>query len=96
VTIDLEAGVRIAWAADGFELIHVQARWRPREELEIFARSVADAALYNRTLGELRTALSREFPGLFELETARHDDRAARLIVRFHPPPGRPNPDPHV
>ncbi|CAN5749251.1 hypothetical protein BH20CHL5_BH20CHL5_01330 [soil metagenome] len=96
MTPDLEAGARIAWAADGFELIHVQARWRSREELEGFARGVADAALFNRTLPELRTALRRAYPGLFELETARHGVDGARVIVRFHPPPGQPNPDPHL
>ncbi|MDQ3552801.1 MAG: hypothetical protein M3395_00105 [Chloroflexota bacterium] len=96
MTPDLEAGVRIAWAADGFELIHVQARWRSREELAGFARGVADAALFNRTLPELRTALRREFPGLFELETVRTGVDGARVIVRFHPPPGQPNPDPHL
>ncbi len=96
MTPDLEAGVRIAWAADGFDLIHVQARWRSREELQEFARGVADAALFNRTLSELRTALRREFPGLFELETTRHGLGGARVIVRFHPPPGQPNPDPYV
>ncbi len=82
--------MRIAWTADGFDLIHVQARWRSRDELDRFARGVADAALFNRTLVELRTALRREFPGLFELETARDDGRGTRVIVRFHPPPGEP------
>jgi len=96
VTPDLEAGVRIAWSADGFELIHVQARWRSREELDHFARGVADVALFHRTLPELRTALRGEFPGQFELETAGNDGRGARVIVRFHPPPGEPNPDPYV
>ncbi|MBA3307861.1 MAG: hypothetical protein H0T04_04155 [Chloroflexi bacterium] len=96
MTPDLEPCVRIAWTADGFDLIHVQARWRSRDELDRFARGVADAALINRTLVELRTALRREFPGLFELETARDDGRGTRVIVRFHPPPGEPNPDPYV
>ncbi|MDQ3492864.1 MAG: hypothetical protein M3452_06340 [Chloroflexota bacterium] len=96
MTPDVEAGVRIAWTADGFDLIHVQARWRSREELEGFARGVADAALFNRTLPELRTALRREFHGLFELETAQHGPDGARVIIRFHPPPGQPNPDPYV
>lgn len=96
VTPDLEAGVRIAWSADGFDLIQVQARWRSREEFETFARGVADAALFNRTLPELRSALRREFPGLFDLETIRHGADGARVMVRFHPPPGRPNPDPHL
>ena len=96
VTPELEAGMRIAWAADGYDLIHVQARWRSREELERFARGVADAALFNRTLPELRTALRREFPGLFELETVRRGLEGAWVIIRFHPPPGQPNPDPYV
>lgn len=96
VTPDLEAGVRIAWSADGFDLIHVQARWRTREELDRFARGVADAALFNRTVSELNTALRREFPGLFELETAANDGRGARIVVRFHPPPGEPNADPYI
>ncbi len=96
MTPDLEAGVRIAWSAEGYEFIHVQARWRSPEELEGFARAVADVALFNRTVADLRTALRREFPGSFELETAGSDGRGARIIVRFHPPPGEPNPDPYL
>lgn len=96
VTPDLEPGVRIAWSADGFEAIHVQVRWRSRAELEEFARGVADAALFNRSVAELRSALRRAYPGLFELEVSHHDGRGPRLTVRFLPPPGEPNPDPYI
>lgn len=93
VSIDLSGAVRIAWDAEGLQSVHVIARWRTRTELERYAQAVADAALLNRTLADLRTALRRLFPGAFDLEVIRHDERDPRVVVRFHPPRGEPNPD---
>jgi len=93
MSIDLDGGARIAWAADGFRSIHILARWRTRSELDAFARGVADAALVNRSLAELRTALRKTFPGRFDLETFEHDEADPHVVVRFHPPRGEPNPD---
>lgn len=90
---EIEGGVRIAWSAEGFEEIHVVAPRRTTRESDAYARGVADAALMNRTVADLRTALRREFPGEFDLLAVPHDVRGPKVIVRFHPPPGDPNPD---
>jgi hypothetical protein len=90
-----DGSVRIAWQADGFEAIDVYARWRSRSELERFAREVADAALFNRTVRELHHALRTSHPGEFELVPYPHDRAAPRVVVRLNPPRGEPNPDPY-
>ncbi len=95
MTLEMDGSMRIAWSADGFDAIHVYARWRPREDLEAYARGVADAALFNRSLSDLRIALRHAYPGAFDLEAVRHGRSEPRVIVRFHPPRGRPNPDPY-
>jgi len=89
-----DGSVHIAWSADGFEAILVRARFRPRQQLEAFASGVADVALLERSLPDLRRALRSRFPGAFDLIT--HEPAAApwQVIVSFHPPPGEPNPDP--
>jgi hypothetical protein len=91
--IEPDGSVRIAWSADGFEAIQVLARFRAREELEAFARDVADAALLNRSLPDLRVALRTRFPGQFDLTTREPRDAEWRVVVSFHPPKGEPNPD---
>ena len=90
----MDGSVRIAWEADGFLAIDVYARWRPRAELAAFVRDVADAALVNRTVADLGRALRKVHPGEFDLVPYPHDRAGARIAVRFHPPPGEPNPDP--
>jgi len=89
----LDGAVRIAWVADGFRTIDVYGRWRDPAEVHSFARDVADIALLNRTVAELRSALRRAHPGEFELVTHPHDAAGPRVIVRLNPPPGQPNPD---
>ena len=91
----MDGSVRIAWEADGFGAIDVYARWRSRAELAAFARDVADAALFNRTVADLRSALRREHPGEFDLLAEAHERSGPRVVVRFHPPRGEPNPDPY-
>jgi hypothetical protein len=91
----MDGSVRIAWEADGYSAIDVYARWRPRAELAAFARDVADAALVNRTLADLRVALRREHPGEFELVPYPHERSGPRVVVRLNPPRGEPNPDPY-
>jgi len=86
--------IRIAWHADGFEAIVVRARFRPSSEVEGFAKDVADLALLERTLPDLRSALRKRFPGRFELITDEPVSEPGRVIISFHPPPGEPNPDP--
>ncbi len=93
MTVELRDGIRIAWSADGFDSIHVLARRRTRTELEGYARGVADAALLNRSLADLRRALREAFPAAFDMETAAHDEADPHVVVRFHPPRGEPNPD---
>jgi hypothetical protein len=88
-----DGSVRIAWSADGFESIQVVARFRPRDELEEFARAVADAALVNRSVRDLRVALRERYPGAFDLTTREPRDAGWRVVVSFHPPKGEPNPD---
>lgn len=89
-----DGSIRIAWQAERYDAIHVRARFRPREELDGFAREVADVALLERTLADLRTALRARFPGAFDLVTQESVSRPWKVIVSFHPPPGEPNPDP--
>ncbi len=89
-----DGSIRIAWQADGFEAIFVRARFRPRVELDEFARSVADVALLERTLHDLRTALRQRYPGAFDLITDEPVSAPWRVIISFHPPRGEPNPDP--
>jgi len=89
-----DGSIRIAWHADGFEAIFVRARFRPAPELDDLAKGVADLALLERTLSDLRTALRNRHPGEFDLVTDEPIDALGRVIVSFHPPPGEPNPDP--
>jgi hypothetical protein len=89
-----DGSIRIAWQADGFEAIFVRARFRPARELDGFARTVADVALLERTLSDLRNTLRKHYPGQFDLLTDEPVARPGRVIISFHPPPGEPNPDP--
>jgi hypothetical protein len=89
-----DGSIRIAWQADGFEAIFVRARFRPSTELAAFAIGVADLALLERTLSDLRTALRKQYPGEFDLLTDEPVSAPNRVIVSFHPPRGEPNPDP--
>lgn len=89
-----DGSIRIAWQADGFEAILVRARFRPAGELHDFAKVVADVALLERTLPDLRTALRSRYPGEFDLVTDEPVSTPGRVIVTFHPPRGEPNPDP--
>jgi len=93
VLIEPDGSVRIAWQADGFEAIHVIARFRDRAELETYARGVADAALFERTLHDLRVALRAAFPGAFELSTREPAGGPSRVVITFLPPrrAGRPD-----
>jgi hypothetical protein len=93
VLIEPDGSVRIAWDADGYSAIHVQARFRDREELEAFARGVADAALFERTLPHLRTALRAAYPGMFDLTTRQPASGPWRVVVDFHPPRREGRPD---
>jgi hypothetical protein len=88
----MDGSRRIAWAADGFDAIDVYARWRGAQELDAFARAVADVALLDRTVNDLRTALRQRFPGQFDLVVDTRPD-SRRVVVSLHPPPGIPNPD---
>jgi len=89
-----DGSIRIAWQAGSFEAIFVRARFRPAHDLEVFARDVADVALLERTLPDLRTALRKRYPGEFDLITDEPVSAPWRVIVSFHPPVGEPNPDP--
>ena len=86
VLIEPDGSVRIAWQADGFEAIHVLARFRERAELEAFARRVADEALFERTVSDLRVALRKAFPGAFEMSTREPATGPWRVVIQFHPP----------
>lgn len=92
--MEQDGSVRIAWQADDYDAIHVYARFWSPAELRRFAGSVADVALTNRSVADLRRELRREFAGQFEMEAPDADAPDRRVAVRFHPPPGTPNPDP--
>jgi hypothetical protein len=89
-----DGSIRIAWQADGYDAILVRARFRPPEQRDHFARGVADLALLERSLPDLRAALRRHFPGAFDLLTQEPVSGPWQVIVSFHPPPGEPRPDP--
>ncbi|HET7676750.1 MAG TPA: hypothetical protein VFK38_02780 [Candidatus Limnocylindrales bacterium] len=94
---DIESAVRIAWTAEGYETITVLAPRRSREELDNFARGVADEALLNRSLHGLRSALRQRFDGTFEFDHRRRDGEGRPIVlVKLHPPRGQPNPDPDL
>jgi hypothetical protein len=93
VLIEPDGSVRIAWDADGYEAIHVVARFRDRGELEAFARGVADAALFERTVPDLRVALRAAFPGAFDLTTREPANGPWRVVITFHPPRREGRPD---
>jgi hypothetical protein len=86
--------VRIAWLADGFEAIHVYARFWPSSEVARRAQGVADIALTNRTVHDLRRGLRLEFGGIFDLQAPDEDAPDRRVAIFFEPPRGNPNPDP--
>ncbi|MEP7158125.1 MAG: hypothetical protein ABI797_01740 [Chloroflexota bacterium] len=85
--------VRIAWAAEGFEAIHVYARFWSVEELRRRAQGVADVALLNRNLHDLRRGLRQTFGGTFSLQAPDEDAPDKRVAVYFDPPRGQPNPN---
>jgi hypothetical protein len=89
-----DGSIRIAWYNERFDAVVVRARFRPREELDAFAREVADVALLERLLPDLRTALRKRFPGEFDLMTQESMSAPWQVVVSFHPPRGDPNPDP--
>jgi hypothetical protein len=94
VTVELDGSVRIAWSAEEHDTIRVYAPRRPPEELTAFARRVADHALLNRTVRDLRVALRHEFDGTFDIESRRSRVGDAPFVfVRLHPPRGIPNPE---
>jgi hypothetical protein len=93
VSLQSDGSVRIAWLADGYEAIHVYARFWPAEQLADYAAGVADVALTNRTLHDLRRGLRQRFAGLFEMEAPDADAPDRRVAIFFHPPRGEPNPD---
>jgi hypothetical protein len=89
-----DGSIRIAWQAGGFEAIFVRARFRPAPDLNDYAKNVADVALLERTLPDLRSALRKRYPGEFDLITDEPVSAPWRVIISFHPPRGQPNPDP--
>lgn len=80
--------VRIAWAAEGFEAIHVYARFWPPDEVRRRAQGVADIALVNRNLHDLRRVLRQQFGGTFSLQAPDEDAPDKRVAVFFDPPRG--------
>ena len=95
VLVEMDGSVRIAWNAEGFEAIHVYARFWPSGEVERRARLIADVALTNRTLHDLRRGLRHAFGGGFDLQAPDEDAPDRRVAVFFDPPAGTPNPDPY-
>lgn len=93
MSLQPDGSIRIAWLADEYEAIHVYARFWPAGQAADYARGVADAALTNRTLADLRRALRQRFGGAFEIEAPDQDAPDRRVVVNFHPPRGEPNPD---
>lgn len=93
VRMEPDGSVRIAWNAEGFEAIHVYARFWPLDELQRRAQGVADVALTNRTIHDLRRGLRQRFGGSFSLQAPDEDAPDKRVAVFFDPPAGQPKPD---
>jgi hypothetical protein len=93
VLVDRDGSIRIAWHADGFEAIHVRARFRTPEELAGWARGIADEALLERTVRGLHARLRERYPGTFDLSTRQPAGQAGSVLITFHPPKGTPRPD---
>ena len=91
--VEPDGSVRIAWNAEGFEAIHVYARFWPVDEVQRRAEGVADVALTNRTVDDLRRGLRQRFGGSFSLQAPDEDAPDRRVAVFFDPPPGEPRPD---
>jgi hypothetical protein len=93
--VESDGSVRIAWNAEGFEAIHVYARFWSPDVVAERAHDVADVALTNRTVHDLRRELRARFGGEFQLHAP--DERAPdrRVAIFFDPPRGTPNPDPY-
>lgn len=91
--IEADGSIRIAWEADGYQAIHVRARFRTQDELAGYARGIADEALFERTVASLRVALRARYPGAFDLVTHQPPGRPWTVVVSFHPPQGTPRPE---
>src|SRR3954451_20537752 len=91
--MESDGSVRIAWMADGFEAIHVYARFWPSTVVAERAQDVADVALTNRTVHDLRRGLRARFAGTFQLQAPDEDAPSSRVAIFFDPPLGDPNPD---
>jgi hypothetical protein len=94
LTLESDGSIRIAWEAEGYVAIHVYARFWPLSTLTEFASGVADIALTNRSVAEVRRAMRARYPGEFDMEAPDADAPDRRIRVNFHPPRGEPNPDP--
>ena len=92
--LEHDGSIRIAWRSGAFDSVLVRARFRPRNELEAFARGVADVALLERDVPDLSAGLRARYPGAFDLVTLEPSDAPWQVVVSFHPPKGEPNPDP--
>ncbi len=88
-----DGSVRIAWQAEGYVAIHVYARFWPATQVGDFASGVADVALTNRTVHDLRRGLRQRFGGTFDVEAPDQDAPDRRVVISFHPPRGEPSPD---
>jgi hypothetical protein len=93
--VEQDGSVRIAWQAEGFEAIHVYARFWPSDEVQRRAQVVADVALTNRTVHDLRRGLRERLGGTFSFQAPDEDAPDRRVAVFFDPPRGTPNPDPY-
>jgi hypothetical protein len=91
--MERDGSVRISWSADGYEAIHVYARFWPSEVVAARAQGVADVALTNRTVHDLRRGLRAAFGGTFQLQAPDDDAPDRRVAIFFDPPRGTPNPD---
>ena len=94
--MEQDGSVRIHWQAEDYVAIHVYARFWPSTQLAEYASNVADVALTNRTVHDLRRGLRQRFGGTFDIEAPDQDAPDRRVVISFHPPRGEPNPDPWV
>ena len=93
--MEADGSIRIAWNADGYEAIHVYARFWPSNVVQQRAEQVADVALTHRSVSELRRGLRVSLGGGYEFQAPDEDAPDRRVAIFFDPPRGEPNPDPY-
>jgi hypothetical protein len=66
----------------------LDARFWPPRQVAGYVSGVADVALTNRTVHDLRRGLRARFGGIFDMQAPDEDAPDRRVSISFHPPCG--------